>query len=496
MLGDDGTYIPDTIPSHLCTDYIPVKPLTHYIYSITYTGEYAEYTHPRKAFVYNSSKETIGQFAYNSSNNTFTTDATAAYVRVNVNTKDSFTSSLKSDDQYKGLNKDLFDNTFTEDYKIASSKTIGEVLVGEHKSSCVVTAADYTINGLLDSDGVFTPDSIAGHLCTDYIWLPQNIYFILNFTMEDGNNVPRHAIVYNSDKTKARSFATGVLSKFVLLTGDERYVRFNVNTRNAFTSDLYPIYKGKDGYTSVKDNAVIPQLSRINTGSTIMHRRPLVSFTLDGDYDMNEDFIELFEKYELRIGLAIGYNGFGRTNSLDTYLDWCNNRGHEMLAYGVVPLPEDSTKTIDEADEIIRAAKYQLIARGFNIYGFVGSTGNVAVRYRQSVKKIFEYGATKANTYGNRESCIFFSTDDPCETWRYSMQTSTLAEMKAAVDRAEANNGLLQFYTHAESENIQHSTLANVEELIKYIKAKNIEIMIPHKAFSDYYTIRREDIIS
>ena len=77
------------------------------------------------------------------------------------------------------------------------------------------------------------------------------------------------------------------------------------------------------------------------------------------------------------------------------------------------------------------------------------------------------------------------------------MQLSTLVQMKAAVDRAISECGLLQFYTHAESANIMNSTIANVTELLYYIKSKgaDIRIMTPTQAYHDYYAIRYDDVM-
>ena len=360
-----------------------------------------------------------------------------------------------------------------------------------------VSASDLTINGLIDkTTGEFTADTTAGHLCTDFIPLEQNVMYILESKVNGEDALPRASVVYDYDKTYSRYFAAGSTTKWVTLTGNEKYVRFNFNTTGTIDIKLYPVFEGYTDIPVIKEDVIIPQIKLINTATLIKHRRPIVSFTLDGDYDLNEDFVELFETYGIRLGLAIGYPDFGTNNSLETYLDWCNNRGHEMLAYGVTPLPEDSTKTLAEADAIIRAAKYELVSRGFTIYGFVGSTGAVAERYWPSVKKLYEYGATKANVVTTGEACQYFETDDPCETWRFGLQAHTLAEMKDAVDHAESTGGLLNFYTHAETANIGYSTLANVEALIQYINSKNIEIMTPHEAFADYYIVRREDVIT
>lgn len=359
-----------------------------------------------------------------------------------------------------------------------------------------VDESDFTLNGLINNEGTFTADTVSGHRCTDFIALEQNVRYIFEGKVNGVDTLPRNAGVYNYDKTFVRWFATGGTSKWVTLTGNEKYVRFCYNTTRKIDIKLYPVFDGYADIPVIKENVIVPQVERVNTTTVIRHRRPLVSFTLDGDYDLNDDFVELFETYGLKLGFAIGYNDFGRSNSLETYLDWCNNRGHEMLAYSVTPLPEDATQTLEQADKIIRDAKYELVSRGFNIYGFVGSAGVVAERYRPSVKKIYDYAATKANVTSTGEACQYFTTDDPCETWRYGLQAHTLAEMKDAIDHAESTGGLLQFYTHAETANIGYSTLENVEALIQYINSKNIDIVTPHEAFADYYTVRREDVIT
>ena len=78
------------------------------------------------------------------------------------------------------------------------------------------------------------------------------------------------------------------------------------------------------------------------------------------------------------------------------------------------------------------------------------------------------------------------------------MQTSTLQQMKDAVDRAIDTTGLLLFYGHAQSSSSDNFTVENVQALLEYIasKAPDISVMTPSEAINEFYTIRYDDVVS
>lgn len=490
LLDSTGTFTADSVTDHLCTDYIEIRPDTNYTCQASVIIRYA--------ILYDKYKRYISRAVTGQASNTFVTPSDAAYIRFNVNYTD-FTITCPQQNGYQGLNQNLFDFTLTQNYKIPNSKTVGDRIkpledemqsIASFKTPVLINNDSFNLHGLLSSTGEFTPDAVSDHKCTGFIEAKPNVYYKVNF---NNGSVPRQGCVYDENQNFTRQILIGSSYLWFVLSDNEKYVRININTPDPFTFECYEIAKGTEEYAVLNSNTEIPGINKIGK-TLIRERKGLISFTIDGDYDLNSSFVNLFNKYNKKIGFAIGYNEFGLNNSIEQYLTWCN-AGHEMLCYGVVPLPESASYTYGEAKAFIKTAYNAMTARGFNVNGFVGANGAVATRYLPIVKEMFSYAGTKNNNYGNEESCLFFADNDPCEIFRYSCQLSTIAQMKAAVDRCKSEKGLLPFYFHAESANLQNATIANIEELIQYIINEDVEIVTPYEAFTDYYTVRRSDII-
>jgi hypothetical protein len=145
---------------------------------------------------------------------------------------------------------------------------------------------------------------------------------------------------------------------------------------------------------------------------------------------------------------------------------------------------------------------------GFYIHGCIGSMGSIPAKFVHFVKDYFDYGATTENHSGEQtgdlaRSTIQFLTDNPYRLWRYSMETSTLAQMKQAVDDCITNKALLLFYGHARGTgqgDAGNFTNANYDELLDYIKVKtdalDVVVKTPWNAIKDFYSLRYEDYIN
>lgn len=223
-------------------------------------------------------------------------------------------------------------------------------------------------------------------------------------------------------------------------------------------------------------------------------RIPLVTFILDGEYDQNSMIEQVFHEHDVRIGFAPQYNTDFPNNSVETYLEW-QEKGHEILAHGAYRLTDNSEYTYEEAFGIVKESYNVLSNKGFRINGFIGTSGQVAERYMPAVRKFYNYASTQPNVSQEEIPYVTFNNTPPYKLFRYSMEVSTLEQMKNAVDQTIENNGLLVFYGHAASEREGNLTTENVSNLLTYIKETGTEIMTPYNAIKDYYSIRYEDVI-
>lgn len=361
------------------------------------------------------------------------------------------------------------------------------------------------------SDGSFVATSGGSpQYTTGEIQLTKNVAYTLEITAVDSdNNVvmsnPRAICVYDENDSFVRyiPIPSGLTNGDLTLTGSESYIRINYNkvsNSNTVTKfEVYPL-SGKSVLVTLQENVVIPQIEAVRADDRyIGARRCVIGFILDGEYDLNATMENLFYSNGVKIGFAPQFTTSFPNNRKDTYLAW-QRKGHEILAHSTYEL-KDGNYDDATAEGYIKSAYTIFTGYGFLVSGLIGSGGKIADKYIPTVKKYFRYCASENNHSGSysgagAESCLFFADNSPFHLWRYSMQSSTLAQMKAAVDRAISQTGLLLFYGHANSASLNNFTPSNVQDLLDYIASKSpdIEIMTPGKAINEFYSIRYEDL--
>ena len=368
---------------------------------------------------------------------------------------------------------------------------------------CIIDMDTSFLNGYLDSSGNFVATSNT-QWTTDFVECEKNVPYKcdINLTLADDSTqtYPRALFVYNTDKTLSRKLTLPSDLVFTLTDG-EKYIRLNYNAR---TLNSLAVYQAKNGDETVIS---VDGLSEVESKDTnYCHaRRSIIAFILDGDYDLNPTMEAIFANHGYRIGFAPQYPTFGydyigpNKVKYQNYLDW-QKKGHEILSHLNYSMSDSSTYTDAQIIGFIAESYTVMTGCGFPCHGAIGSGGKVADRFVPYIKKYYDYAATEGNHYGSSTPCLAFATDNPYHLWRYSMQTSTLAEQKNAVDDCIANVGLLMFYGHALSSNDDYFTAENLEELLTYIDGKvannDCKVMTPYKAISDFYSIRHDDLIS
>ena len=382
----------------------------------------------------------------------------------------------------------------------------------------VVDLKDYPVSqGYLNtSDGSFTATSGAGSYqrTTDPIALDTGVSYTVVFSGHSGTTTvtnPRAVCVYRNDDSYSRyiSIPSGLTG--ITLVGNESYIRINYNAQTVDTFNYHPTGQTEPINTAtLNEDVIIPQIETLDTRVTALEqkddiyigaRRCAIGFIIDGDYDQNAIMENAFYSKGVKIGFAPQYTTTFPNNSKETYLAW-QAKGHEIIAHSSYTL-KDGDHDDDVAMGYIKSAYTTLTGYGFKIYGLIGSAGKIADKYIPTVQKYFRYCASENNHSGSytgtgAEPCLYFATNAPFHLWRYSMQTSTLQQMKDAVDRAIETTGLLLFYGHAQSASVDNFTVENVTALLDYIASKSpdISVMTPSEAVNEFYTIRYDDVVT
>ena len=466
------------------TDFIELEQGVSYRLDYNATlGTGKEQTFPRAIMVYDTSYNFVRRIYPSGDATNIIFSGTEKYIRVNYNlvNADGILHTFRLYPNDKG-----YENYYEKSYEKYVDDKLAEISLGDENDS-VITKDTPLLNGYLDyTTGNFVSASM--HKSTDFIELEKGVSYRLDYNATLGTGeeqtFPRAVMIYDNDYNFVRRIQPPDYATNVVLSGTEKYIRINYNLVNEdgelHVFKLYP----NDKLDDKEQHGLFKGKSR----------QPTISFILDGEYDLNETMENIFDAKGFKIGFAPQYTTNWSNNPVSKYLEW-QTKGHEILAHGSTILNETATQTLEEAKTIVTDSYKVLTDQGFNINGFVGSSGTVADRYLPFVKSTFEYAATAANTYGTGEPCLYFNVNPPYRIFRYGLELSTLEQTKLAVDKAIETNALLIFYGHATTLKDNNFTVDNLNALCDYIIEKNVEVLTPYNAIKEYYSLRYDDIM-
>ena len=394
---------------------------------------------------------------------------------------------------------------------------ISALAVIETGYSLDVSTVEY-VQGYLNSDGtIVATTGTNAQKTTVPIPLEPGDYTIA-FSGMNGTTAVTHVravAVYNANDECTNYYQTQGLNSFTVDDTDS-YVRFNAQYSSV---SEYMLERDVEATVAIKSNVFIPTDNTLNenkpanakaVGDAIRglnipslwympYRRPLIAFNFDGEYNKNPAFKALFDNHGKKCGFAIPYTNNFPYTSKETYLSW-QAEGFEIMAHSAVAIGTQSSLTDEEIQQVVKNAYSTLEGYGFDIHGFVSYQGNSKQVAITEAQKIYDYGMTMPNHAGDitgdrAGANIYFAVDQPYNLWRYSMQNSTLQQMKDAVDTCYTTNGLILFYGHANNSALANMTLENVDALLTYIESKGIPIVTPYEAVKNYYTIRPQDFV-
>lgn len=371
----------------------------------------------------------------------------------------------------------------------------------EKDNPCLLTKHSVFFQGYLSGSDFIETSGASPQRSSDFIELKPGVVYQCDYegVSETGETktYPRTILTYNADKTLSRTIHKSDMN-MISLEGNEKYLRLNYGDPQVNILRIYPKNLGYEPITTFNPELKVPQVraeTEKNVGGYIHARRPIIAFILDGEYDMNADMEAKFSEHNMRIGFAPNYKSNFTNNSVATYLAW-QEKGHEILAHGLYVLTGDNY-TEEQGKQYIKESYEWHTNRGFDIHGYIGSSGEVDEKYLPTIKRYYDYAATKNNGSGDgTQSTFYFGTHNPYQLWRFSLQQSTPQQCIAAVDHAISTGGLLLFYGHAESTNNDNFTVENLEILLSHIEEVEAIVKTPYEAIKDFFSIRYEDFIN
>lgn len=365
---------------------------------------------------------------------------------------------------------------------------------------------DYMEGGAL-VPGYFSGETLvpaaltSGMRTTDYFRIdPGKKYNVITEGYVEDTVSLRYINLYDENKNYLRSIAAGeqIQNNWFLSLYNEYYARVNVLGKN-----IGNIIIAENGFDNNKieltEEPLKSVLSNYQQRTKNIIRKPIIAFMLDGIYLMNDTMLNVLKSHGYYGGVAILQRNYTYGGEYLLSVRTWKNQGHEILAHGSVLLNDD----YDEAEgaAVIKACYEVPKSYGIDVDGFIASNGVLADKFLPYVKNYFTWGADRYNRSASDTPYHLFRTSDPFLLWRYSMELSSLQQQKDAVDAAINNTGLLLFYAHAHEESeAGYFTAENFEALLTYIDEKvsdcKVRVLKPTEAVTDYYTVRREDIIT
>ena len=231
------------------------------------------------------------------------------------------------------------------------------------------------------------------------------------------------------------------------------------------------------------------------------HRCATINFQFDDGNVKDADIVNIFKGKNAVCGFALISNmGVGR---VDEYLGYQKD-GFELMSHSTdSDGMSDGTIPSATIEGKLKDSKKVLTGYGFNIRGWVTPRSAMAAAFIPLLSKYYDFAYTQYfGEYTGTGTPWFTKTAELNKLSRVSVQGTTLANMKAAVDVAIANNGFLTFYGHSanlDDGGTDYETTENLNELLDYINTKQADLqcvlLAPSDAVDFYFHVRHEDYL-
>lgn len=243
-----------------------------------------------------------------------------------------------------------------------------------------------------------------------------------------------------------------------------------------------------------KIERLAPQISATDNNIRI----PCINFQFDDGSAKDADIVTIFNTAKLKCGFALISN-ISATDAL-RYKGYQDN-GYEIICHADSGTGMNDTSVSLATNEArLKNSKEILETYGFVINGFVTPNSTMADMFKPILRKYYQWAETVyLGEYTGTETPYMTPVNGAYNGFRVSLQTTTLANQKAAVDECIANYGCLTFYGHAASlDTTDYLTTENLTELLTYINQKITSgeciCDTPSNCIRDYFSVRNDDV--
>ena len=254
----------------------------------------------------------------------------------------------------------------------------------------------------------------------------------------------------------------------------------------ATENENFYVSDNKGSYKNIANNEIFYEVPRKAT----------INFSFDDNVESDADIVTIFDAYGARCGFALITDSILKSSRIAWYRD-LYRRGYTLLCHS--NNGDGMGNNTDYTNE-------QLVAKfgdtlvgieeaGAKISGWVTPSSFLKRTYIPMLSKYYNYGfTTYFGAYDGTGVPYDTVETTPYYLKRVHVGTTSIENLKLAVDQAIENNGLLSFYGHAYE--IGQGTLDpdKLKELIAYIKTKERQKMChlyaPDEAMIYYFRPR------
>ena len=224
-----------------------------------------------------------------------------------------------------------------------------------------------------------------------------------------------------------------------------------------------------------------------------------INFQFDDGNVNDANIFNIFNNNGIPCGFALISNI--STARVPEYLMYQSN-GFEILSHSTDGAGMSSA-SLDPSDveTKLKNSKKTLQGYGFNVRGWVTPYSEMNTAFIPLMAKYYDYGTTVyMGEYAGTGTPYQTKTAETTKMFRISLQSTTLANQKKAVDEAIENNGFLTFYGHsADLDGSDNETTANLNSLLSYINSKKNDlqcvVLKPSDAIDYYFHVRHSDYL-
>ena len=225
-------------------------------------------------------------------------------------------------------------------------------------------------------------------------------------------------------------------------------------------------------------------------------KKPVINFQIDDGYASDVDIYNIFKSYSLVCGFALMSN----VDRVSEYLNY-QNEGFEIISHSTdSSAMSDGTTAVSVIEDKMKNSKETLVSKGFNITGWVTPSSELHEKYLPILKKYYEYGFTDyLGAWDSTMAEIPYNSfnEDTRKMKRVSMESSTAADCKTAIDKVVIDGGMLTFYAHNLTNGMSSTKL---NDILTYTKQKTdageCVALKPTDAYRHFFTLRHSDYLA